>query len=59
MRIDNTVIDNAKLDRAAVSFGAPMHRSAEHPSVAAKRIGILIVNGLVRLIGRRRSRSRP
>jgi len=44
MRIDNTVIDNAKVDQAAVSFGAPMHRSAEHPPIAAKRIGILIVN---------------
>src|ERR1700741_1350353 len=44
MSIDEAGVDKARIDNTAASFGAPMRQSAEHPLVAAKRIGILIVN---------------
>jgi protoporphyrin/coproporphyrin ferrochelatase len=44
MRIEEAGIDQARSGNAAASFGAPMRQSAGHPPVAAKRIGILIVN---------------
>jgi protoporphyrin/coproporphyrin ferrochelatase len=44
MTIDEAAIDKARSDNAAASFGTPMRQSAAHPKVAAKRIGVLIVN---------------
>jgi protoporphyrin/coproporphyrin ferrochelatase len=44
MTIDEPAIAKARIDNGAGSFGAPMRRSAAHPPVAAKRIGVLIVN---------------